>query len=68
MTLNGETHNSKLANVKLDGSKLSFDETLNFQGNELSISYSGKLSDDELKLTRKVGEFATEEFTAKRSK
>lgn len=68
MTLNGEKHTSKLSNVKLADGKVSFDELLNFQGNELPISYSGTLADNEMKLTRKVGEFATEEFTAKLTK
>ncbi len=67
MTLNGDTYNSKLSNVKLADGKVSFDEVLQFQGNDLLISYAGELSGDEMKLTRKVGEFATEEFTAKRS-
>ncbi|TWU58397.1 hypothetical protein [Rubripirellula reticaptiva] len=68
MTLNGEKHNSSLSNVKVEDGKVSFDEVLNFQGNNLPISYSGTLVDDEMQLSRKVGEFATEEFTAKRSK
>lgn len=68
MTLNGEKYTSKLSNVQHDDGKVAFDEALNFQGNELPIRYSGTLSDDEIKLTRKVGEFATEEFTAKRAK
>ncbi|APZ93378.1 PVC-type heme-binding CxxCH protein [Fuerstiella marisgermanici] len=68
MILDGEKHTSKLSNVKLADGKVSFDEILNFRGNDLSISYSGTLSDGEMKLTRKVGEFATEEFTAKRAR
>ncbi len=68
MMLNGEKHTSKLSNIKFADGKVSFDEALNFQGNDLPISYSGTLIDDEMQLTRKVGEFATEEFTAKRAK
>ena len=68
MTLNGEKHNGRLSNVKLTDGKVSFDEVLNFQGNDLPITYTGKLIDDEMQLTRKVGEFATEEFTVKRAK
>jgi hypothetical protein len=30
------------------------------------ITYTGKVAADEIKFTRKVGDFATEEFTAKR--
>ncbi len=68
MKLNGSTNQSKLSNVKLDGKAVSFDETLSFQGAELLIRYSGDLNGDDMKLTRKVGEFATEEFVAKRTK
>ena len=68
MKLNGETFNSKLAKVKLEGKSVSFEETLNFQGNDLLITYSGELTADEMQLTRKVGEFATEKFAATRAK
>ena len=68
MKLNGETYRSKLANVKLDGKRVSFDETLNFQGNDLLITYDGELDGDNMQLTRKVGEFATEKLAAKRVK
>ncbi|TWU03006.1 PVC-type heme-binding CxxCH protein [Stieleria varia] len=68
MTLDGESYNSKLSNIKLDAGKVSFDETLSFRGNDLTIRYSGSLDVDEMKLTRKVGDFATEEFTVKRVK
>jgi hypothetical protein len=48
--------------------KISLVETLNFQGNAISISYKGKTAGDEIKFTRQVGEFATEELVAKRVK
>jgi len=41
---------------------------MNFQGMDIRIEYSGKINGDEMKLTRKVGEFATEELVAKRVK
>lgn len=56
----------QLKNVKVDGDKISFDEPLAVDGNELTISYSGTLAGDELKLTRVVGDFGTEQLTAKR--
>lgn len=58
----------QLQNVKLEGDKVAFDEPLSIEGNEITISYSGTLAGDELKLTRQVGEFGTEELTAKRAK
>jgi hypothetical protein len=57
----------QLKNVKVDGDKVSFEEPLSVDGNELTITYSGTLTGDELKLSRTVGEFGTEQLTAKRA-
>ena len=57
----------QLKNVKVDGDKISFDEPLSVEGNEITITYSGTLAGDELKLTRVVGDFGTEQLTAKRA-
>ena len=56
-----------LSNVKVEGDKVSFDEPLKIDGNTITIKYSGTLAGDELKLTRVVGEFGTEQLTAKRA-
>jgi hypothetical protein len=56
-----------LNNLKVEGDKVSFDEPLTFDGNTITITYTGTLSGDELKLTRVVGEFGTEQLTAKRA-
>ena len=56
-----------LTDIKLDGDKVSFVETLDMGGNNLVITYTGTLSGDEMKLTRQVGEFATEHIVAKRA-
>ncbi len=53
---------------KIDGDTISFVESMDFQGTELRITYTGKMDADEIKFTRKVGDFATEEFVAKRVK
>lgn len=53
---------------KLSGDDVSFVENMSYQGMDIRIEYTGKLAGDELKLTRKVGEFATEELLAKRVK
>lgn len=45
---------------------ISFVEMLSLQDQEIKISYSGKVSGDEMKLTRQVGDFATEQVTVKR--
>jgi hypothetical protein len=50
------------------GDEISFVENLDFQGQPLRITYTGKVSGEEIKFTRKVGEVATEEFVAKRAR
>jgi enterochelin esterase-like enzyme len=50
----------------VDGDKISFVEMLSFQGNDIRITYTGRISTNELKLTREVGTFAKEEIVAKR--
>ena len=57
----------QLRGIKLDGDKVSFNEPFTMEGNEIIISYSGTLTGDEMKLTRNVGDFATEQVTAKRA-
>ena len=57
----------QLANVKVDGDKITFDEPLSIDGNNLTITYTGTLAGDEIKLERKVGDFGTEQLTAKRA-
>ncbi len=68
MKLDGNDFTSELVNVKLYGKKVAFDEKLKFRDMELMITYTGELDGDELKLTRKVGDIATEDFVAKRTK
>ncbi|MGB8261572.1 MAG: hypothetical protein WCE75_14520 [Terracidiphilus sp.] len=71
-TLTGKAINERgetpITEGKIDGDTISFTENLNFNGMELKIVYTGKIAGDEIKFTRKVGDFATEELTAKRVK
>jgi hypothetical protein len=62
---NGE---SKISEGKISGDTVTFVEMLNFGGQEIRIVYKGKISGDEIKFTRNVADFATEELTAKRAK
>ena len=64
--VNGNTRQVELKQVKLDGDKVSFIEELSFGDREIRIAYNGKVSDNSISLTRKVGDFATEEAVAKR--
>lgn len=61
----GET---SITEGKVDGDNISFVEVLTFNGMEVRITYTGKIAGDEIKFTRRVGEFATEEVVAKRLK
>jgi enterochelin esterase-like enzyme len=51
---------------KVVGDTVSFVETLSFQDNEIRIAYTGKVSGNEIKFTRAVGDFGSAEATAKR--
>jgi hypothetical protein len=63
---NGET---TLTDGKVEGDKISFVENLNFQGMDIRIVYTGTIvSADEIKFTRQVADFATEELVATRVK
>jgi len=55
-----------LKDGKLKDDQITFYENFSFQGNDIRIDYQGKVAGDEIKFTRKVGDFATEEMTAKR--
>ena len=59
---------AELKDGKVEGDVVSFVEMMNFQENEIRITYTGKLSADanEIKFTREVGEIAKEEIVAKR--
>ena len=59
---------SAIHNGQVNGDEISFVEMLKFEGMELRIEYKGKVGADEMKLTRKVGDFVTEELVAKRAK
>ncbi len=64
--IGGEKQVAPLTEIKLDSNRISFVEMLSFQGNDLRINYEGTVSGNEMKLTRNVGEFASEELVAKR--
>lgn len=65
--INGENRRTvEIKDGKLVGDVVTFVENFEFQGNQLTIRYTGKLAGDEIKFTRQVGDFATEEFVANR--
>jgi hypothetical protein len=64
----GEKGEVELKDGKITGDDISFTEMLDFQGNQVAITYTGKVGADEIKFTRKVGDFASEDLVAKRVK
>ena len=63
---NGDT---EITEGKVDDSKVSFVENLDYQGMPLRIVYTGTVtSSDTIDFTRDVGGQAMEKFTAKRTK
>ena len=59
---------AKITEGTIKGDDVFFVEMLDFQGQELRIEYRGKIAGDEMKLTRTIGDTATEELVAKRAK
>ncbi len=65
--LSGRTREVEFAEVELKDDVVSFVENLSFGGNEIRIEYAGKIIGDTIEFSRKVGDFASEQATAKRS-
>lgn len=64
--LDGQTDEIELIEGKFNGDTLSFVEVRKFQDRDLRIEYTGKLVDDRIQFTRKVGDFATMKLVAQR--
>ena len=62
----GQKREADLKEGKIEGDTVSFVEPLSIQGNEMRITFTGKVSADTIKFTRAVGNFGTSEATAKR--
>ena len=52
---NGQQPAATLSDVKVDGTKVTFNQVQNFNGNDVTIAYSGEVKGDELTLTRQGG-------------
>src|SRR5262245_28852888 len=66
--LDGTKTTIEIVEGKINGDQVSFVEPIKVQDQDIRIEYKGKLSGDEIKFTRKVGDFATTEIVAKREK
>jgi hypothetical protein len=62
------TNDAAITEGTISTNGISFVEPLKFQDQEIRIEYTGKVNGDEIKLHRKVGDFAEEDFVAKRVK
>src|SRR6186713_2777376 len=62
----GEKREAELKEGKVEGDTVTFVEPLKIQDNDIRITYTGKISANEIKFTRKVGDFGSSETTAKR--
>ena len=63
----GEKSSVDIKDGKVAGDTVTFVEPMNFQGQDVTIEYTGKITgDNEIKFSRKVGDFATEDLVAKR--
>ena len=62
------TNDVALTEIKINKDEISFLEPLKIQDNEVQVEYKGKVAGDELKLHRKVGDFAEYDIVAKRVK
>ena len=64
--VDGAKSDTEVKEGKIDGDTVSFVEIIRPQDDDVRIEYSGKITGDEMKLTRKVGDIATMEIVAKR--
>ncbi len=64
----GEKTETEIKEGKVTGDEISFVEMAKFQDQDIRIDYKGKVASDDIKFTRKAGDFATTEFVAKREK
>jgi hypothetical protein len=55
-----------ITNGKVEGDNISFDTVLNFNGNSMTMTYTGKADGETIKFTRKAGDRPATEFVAKK--
>jgi enterochelin esterase-like enzyme len=62
----GEKREADLKEGKVEGDTLTLVELLSIQDNEIRVTFTGKVSGNEIKFTRQVADFGSSEATAKR--
>ncbi len=68
MSMGEESSKSALTEGSVKGAEISFVETLKVQGQELRCEYKGKISGNEIRGSRSVGSYGSEDFVATRAK
>jgi hypothetical protein len=64
----GAESKGKITDGKIEGDKISFSESLDYNGSPLAIEYKGTISGDEIKVARDVGGQSDGTITLKRVK
>src|SRR5262249_35364797 len=64
--IDGEKREADLKEGKIEGDTVTFVEPLSIQGNDIRVTFTGKISDSSIKFTRQVGDFGSSDATAKR--
>ena len=67
-TAKSQFSESPILEGSVKGDDISFVENLKFEDQVMRVVYKGKISGDEIKFHREVGDFGSEDFVAKRSK
>ncbi len=67
-TAKSDNGTTAIENGTVKGDDVSFVENLDYQGQKLAITYTGKISGDEITLTRDVAGAAKEDLVARRVK
>lgn len=67
-TAKNDRGTTDITNGTIKGDQISFEESLDFNGQTIAIEYTGTVSGDSIKLHRKVGDFAEEDLVANRGK
>jgi hypothetical protein len=67
-TAKSQFSESPITEGSVKGETVAFVENLTYQDMPIRVVYSGTIAGDEIRFNRKVGEFASEDFVAKRVK
>ena len=67
-SITGQRGEVQISDGKVDGDNISFAQVMEFNGNQVKLLFTGKVSGDEIKFTRqREGGNRKQEFTAKRT-